>query len=325
VSAWVPPPGAELAVRQGLPYHLLLRGGLHPTWWRSLVGVLALAVAMLLVLPLAVMVPFAVYYAATGQEVASSVTRLVDLTQPTPAGLAYLNLALAGLIPTTWVLVRFLHGLRPRWVSSVFPRLRWRFLVTCFGLSFLALVATLIVSALLPQQAATSMSGEVNDLTPVIRNFMLVVLLLTPLQAAAEEYAFRGYLTQAFGGLFRSPVLAVGSSSLLFALAHGAQDPPIFFDRFAFGVVAGTLVVLTGGLEAGIAMHVLNNWLAFGIALAFGDMSSTLNPTGGTWWSIPVTVTQSVTYLLLAWWTARRMGLATRSDPAVLAAPEARV
>ncbi|MGH3347429.1 MAG: lysostaphin resistance A-like protein [Nocardioides sp.] len=325
MSAWVPPPGAELATREGLPYHLLLRGGFQPAWWRSLVGVLALAVAMLVVLPLAVMVPFAVYYAASGQEVTSSVARLVDLTQPTPAGLAYLNLALAGLIPVTWVLIRFLHGLRPRWVSSVFPRLRWKFLFACFGLSVVALVATLVVAALLPQQAETSMSGDVNDFTPVIRDFMLVVLFLTPLQAAAEEYAFRGYLTQAFGGLFRSPVLAVGASSFLFALAHGAQDPPIFFDRFAFGVVAGTLVVLTGGLEAGIAMHVLNNWLAFGIALAFGDMSSTLNPTGGTWWSIPVTLTQSVTYLLLAWWMARTMGLATRSDPAVLAAPEARV
>ena len=31
--------------------------------------------------------------------------------------------------------------------------------------------------------------------------------------------------------------------------------------------------MLTGGLEAGIAMHVLNNWLAFGLALAFGDMA----------------------------------------------------
>ena len=149
------------------------------------------------------------------------------------------------------------------------------------------------------------------------------MLLLTPLQAAAEEYAFRGYLTQAFGGLFRSPVLAVGASSLLFALAHGAQDPPIFFDRFAFGVVAGTLVILTGGLEAGIAMHVLNNWLAFGVALAFGDMGSALNPTGGTWWSIPVTLTQSVTYLLLAWWVARRMGLATRTGPGRFGRPRA--
>ena len=324
MSAWVPPPGEALPARVGLPYHLLLRGG-WAGWWRPLLGIVCLAMGMLLVLPLLVMVPFAVYYAATGQEVASSVTRLVDLTQPTPAGLAYLNLALAGLIPLTWLLVRFLHGLRPRWLSSVFPRLRWKFLLICFGLSFVALFATVVVSALLPQQAATSVSGQVNDFTPTLRSFLLVVLFLTPLQAAAEEYAFRGYLTQAFGGLVSSPVVAVGAASFLFALAHGAQDPPVFLDRFAFGIVAGTLVVLTGGLEAGIAMHVLNNWLAFGIALAFGDMASTLNPTGGTWWSIPVTLTQSVTYLLLAWWVARSMGLTTRSDPAILAAPAARV
>lgn len=322
----VPPavPDAPVMQREGLPYHLVLRGG-WPGKWRPVVGLIALAVGMVLILPLLVMVPFAVYYAATGQEVSSSVTRLVDLTRPTPAGLAYLNLALAGLIPLVWLLVRFLHGLRPRWTSSVFPRLRWGYLFICVGLSFVALIATVAVSALLPEQAATSMSGGLNDFTPTLRSFLLVVLFLTPLQAAAEEYAFRGYLLQAFGGLFRSPYLAVGASSLLFALAHGAQDPPIFFDRFAFGLVAGTLVVLTGGLEAGIAMHVLNNWLAFSVALAFGDMGSALNPTGGTWWSIPVTLTQSLTYLALAWWVARTMDLTTRTDPAVLAAPERRV
>ena len=32
-------------------------------------------------------------------------------------------------------------------------------------------------------------------------------------------------------------------------------------------------------------MHVLNNFLAFGFALAFGDMTSALNPTGGSWWN----------------------------------------
>lgn len=317
-------PEAPAPPRQGLPYHLVLRGG-WPGVWRPVVGMIALAAGMLVFLPLLVMVPFVVYFVATGQEVGTSVTRLVDLTQPTPAGLAYLNLVLAGLIPLTWLLVRFLHGLRPRWVSSVFPRLRWGYLVTCVGLAFIALIATVAVSTLLPQQAATSVGGGLNEFTPTLRAFLLVVLFLTPLQAAAEEYAFRGYLLQAFGGLFRSPYLAVAASSLLFALAHGAQDPPIFFDRFAFGLVAGTLVIVTGGLEAGIAMHVLNNWLAFGVALAFGDMGSALNPTGGTWWSLPVTLTQSLTYLALAWWVARQMGLTTRTDPAVLAAPETRV
>ena len=36
--------------------------------------------------------------------------------------------------------------------------------------------------------------------------------------------------------------------ALIFALAHGlSQDWPVFFDRFAFGVVAGILVIRTGG------------------------------------------------------------------------------
>ena len=85
------------------------------------------------------------------------------------------------------------------------------------------------------------------------------------------------------------------------------------------------LVILTGGLEAGIAMHVLNNWVAFGLALAFGDMGSALNPTGGSWWSIPVTVTQSLVYLALALFVARRMGLSTRTSPIVLEGPRRRV
>jgi membrane protease YdiL (CAAX protease family) len=204
--------------------------------------------------------------------------------------------------------------------------MRWKFFVACLGLSVMALLATLVVSAVLPTTAA---AGSDSSMTPnafddTAKQFALVVLLLTPLQAAGEEYAFRGYLTQAFGGFFPTWVAVVGPS-LLFALAHGAQSAPVFFDRFAFGLVAGILVVRTGGLEAGIAMHVLNNWLAFGLALAFGDMGEALTPTGGTWWSIPVTVTQSLVFLGLTLLVARRMGLSRTADPAVLAASRGRV
>jgi membrane protease YdiL (CAAX protease family) len=158
--------------------------------------------------------------------------------------------------------------------------------------------------------------GSLNDFTTTTRDFLLVILLLTPLQAAGEEYVFRGYLTQAFGGVFGRTAVAVLVPALLFALAHGSQSAPVFFDRFAFGVVAGLAVVLTGGLEAVIAMHVLNNWLAFGLALAFGEMASTLNPVGGSWWTIPVTLTQSLVYLGLVVWAARRLGLRTTTDTA---------
>ena len=313
----------------GLAYHQIHLGG-RPGKWRPVVGTLTLAACFLVVVPVLVQVPFAIGFAVAGRPVVDSMERLIDLDDPTPLGLAYLNLSLALAIPVTWLIVRLYHGILPRWLSSVNPRIRWGWLVACFGLSFVALVATLVVSAFLPaQQEGAELSGQLNDFTATTRDFLLVVLFLTPLQAAGEEYAFRGYLTQAFGGLFGRAWAAVLLPALLFALAHGAQSAPVFFDRFAFGVVAGLLVVLTGGLEAGIAMHVLNNWLAFGIALAFGDMASTLNPVGGSWWTIPVTLTQSLVYLGVVLFVARRVGLRTRTEtpavPGVLVASSGRV
>ncbi len=310
-----------------LPYHRIHRAFARPgDVWRSILGVVTLAFGVVALAPVVVLSGFSIWYVVTGADVEASIERLVDTDNVTPAGLAYVFLVLASAIPVTWAISRLLHGLPPRWLASVAPRIRWRWFVTCLGLAVLALAATLVVSGLLPDQGGSEMSGELNDFTSTTREFALVVLLLTPLQAAGEEYAFRGYLAQAFGGMVNQVWVAVAVPALLFALAHGlGQSWPIFFDRFAFGLVAGSLVILTGGLEAGIAMHVLNNWLAFGLALTYGDMDSALNPSGGTWWSIPVTLTQSLVYLGLAVVVCRRTGLQTTTAPGVLEASRGRV
>ena len=295
------------------------------------VGILLLVVMMLVVVQVGLIVALSLGLLLMGSDdIQNDVERILDTDHVTPGGLAYLNVSLAAAIPVAILIALALHRLRPGWLASVTGRMRWRWLLVCLGLSVVALIATLVVSAFLPAQSdGAELSGSLNDWTPEVRNFLLVIVFLTPLQAAGEEYAFRGYLTQAFGGLFRNRAAAVLAPALLFALAHGAQDLPIFFDRFAFGVVAGILVIATGGLEAGIAMHVLNNFLAFGLALAYTDMSSALNPTGGSWWNIPVTLTQSLVYLAVAIWAARRMGIATTvgrgSTPNVLEGSEPRV
>ena len=115
----------------------------------------------------------------------------------------------------------------------------------------------------------------------------IVILVTTPLQALGEEYGFRGYLMQASGSFFRSRIAALLITSGLFALAHGTQNFPLFFDRFAFGLIAGLIVILVGGLEAGIALHILNNLLAFGIAIAFNQLDSTLTVSEASWWQLP--------------------------------------
>ena len=85
-------------------------------------GVLALVVGMLLAAPIAWQIPFLIGFAASGEPVLASVERMLDLDNPTPLGLAYLNIVLATAIPLTWLIIRVVHGLRPRWLSSVLPR-----------------------------------------------------------------------------------------------------------------------------------------------------------------------------------------------------------
>ena len=301
-------------------YHQLHRVG-RPGIWRSLVGSLLVLLLVFGVVPaVAGAIAFAALMAAGNTM--DETTAILDVTaEATPIGLALLNIVIAAAIPVSWAVTWWLHRLKPRWLSSVAPRLRWRYLLVCIGLSVVALVASLVVGLLLPLAPGEAPIGEVNEFTSRTRDFVLVVLLLTPLQAAGEECLFRGYLTQAFGSLLwarrASQALAVVGPALIFALFHGvSQDAPVFFDRFAFGIVAGILVIRTGGLEAAIAMHVLNNFLAFGLALAFGDLTTALTATGGSsWWMILSTLTQSLVYLALATWVAKAMGLVNVGPP----------
>ncbi len=301
-------------------YHQLHRVG-RSGIWRSMVGSVLLIVLVFGVVPALTGLVVVAVLLAQGSSSAEATAVLDVTTNVTPAGLAVLNIVLAAAIPLAWLVSWGLHRLKPRWLSSVAPRIRWKYLAVCLGLAVIALMASLAVGVVLPQPPGGAPIGGLNDFTSRTRDFLIVIVLLTPFQAAGEEYLFRGYLTQAFGSILRSrraaQVLAVLGPALIFALFHGlSQELPIFFDRFAFGVVAGILVIRTGGLEAGIAMHVLNNFMAFGLALTFGDLTEALNASGGSsWWMILSTLTQSLVYLALALWAARALGLTNVGPP----------
>ena len=104
-----------------------------------------------------------------------------------------------------------------------------------------------------------------------------MILLTTPLQAAAEEVGFRGYVTQAVSSWFARPVVGIvvggAVSAVCFALAHGVQDPWLFADRLCFGIVASWLAVHSGGLEASVALHTANNVVSLVVSAATGTLS----------------------------------------------------
>ncbi len=313
------------------PYPLMLRTWDY-VWWKPVVGILTMFLFGLVVAPIVLMPILAIAVALQGGS-GSFADRFIDsasVESVTPASMLYLNLTLASLTLVAMGVVRFIHRLRPRWLSSVLPGMRWKFFFVCVGLSVVALVVSILVSSALPDNPS-DVGGKPNELTGRLIATGIVILVTTPLQALGEEYAFRGYLMQAFGSLTHGIAESVGLSrtaatrvaigfallvtSSLFALAHGTQNAPLFLDRFAFGLMAGLIVVLAGGLEAGIALHILNNLLAFALAIFFGDLQSALTVSEVSWWQLPVTISQNGVYLVLVLLVARRMGLRSTTTP----------
>jgi membrane protease YdiL (CAAX protease family) len=317
-QAYRPPPALPTFPHAApTPYHQMLR-----TWtyaaWKPVVGIVVGLLGMLIVMPLVLLPVLALGVLIEGGPFLETFEKAATLQTVDPAALLYLNLVLGSMILVTWFSIRVIHRMRPRWLASVRPRLRWRFLFVCLGLAVVALVAQLAVGAVLPGQNETD-TGPLNDFTTTTAAIAVIVLLTTPFQAAGEEYLFRGYLLMAVGSLFANRTVgkwvAIVVTATLFALAHGGQNFPLFFDRFMFGLIAGWLVIRTGGLEAGIALHILNNFLAYGFALAFGDLTETLTVSQVSWWNIPLTLTQSGLYALLVAWVAHRMNVETTTSP----------
>jgi len=318
--------------REPTPYPLILRTWAY-AWWQPVLGLLFMLAGLLLIIPILLMPVLAVGIVIQGGDFSHELDAALNQTKITPAALLYLNLSLAGMIPLAWFVVRVLHRLRPRWLMSVLPGMRWRFFAACLGLSLVALVAQLLVGTLLPHDA-NDLGGHLQPVTGTMIALALVVLLTTPLQAMGEEYGFRGYAMQAFGALGDSLARRIGLekataekvaitaaivfSSVLFALAHGTQNFPLFFDRLAFGLLAGYLVYRTGGLEAGIALHIWNNLVAFGFGIALGQVQQQLTETQASWWNLPLTITQNGLYLILVLLVAKRMGIDNRTRPPVL-------
>lgn len=273
------PPQADLP----RTYPQLLRGPRYAPWRGLLAILMAVGIGGAAVIVISI-IAFVVVL-LTGSVDLSASTDVEGFTAQLyddPVIFLANNLGLAAFIPAAGLSVWACCGWRPRWVSSVVPGIRWTWLVVSF------LVCLPFHAAFM----AWSMSGEpvTWQLDGKAITLVVIVLLTTPLQAAGEEYMFRGVLTQAIGSWFGRPLAAVLTSALvsgvLFAAVHslgGEQDVWLFLGRFFVGLLFSYLVWLTGGLEAAISAHAVNNMVimvpmaltgGLGAAITAGESSA---------------------------------------------------
>lgn len=278
----------------------------------ALMGVGLGVLSFYVVAPLTMQLLALAYWAATGRPGTFAETYGLLTRYEVPFGLTVTHLGLAMLIPITFGLVLLVHRVRPAYASSVTPGLRWRYFWPALGAGFATLLGVLALQNALAPEPTWQVTPQ-----PGFWWFALAVVLTSPLQAAAEEYFFRGYLMQAFGSMVRTPWFGILASAAIFALFHGSQqNVPLLVDRFAFGVLAGVLVWRTGGLEAGIAAHVANNVSAFLLAGLTTSMAEVKATTVIDWAAAGWDLARFTLFVLVALGLARLLGLRTTTDAA---------
>ncbi|MEU6696233.1 type II CAAX endopeptidase family protein [Pseudonocardia sp. NPDC046786] len=213
--------------------------------------------------------------------------------------------SVALLVPWSILLQRWLFGARAISLVSVVSRFRF----DRFGRAFLfvgpvSVVCMAVLTLVTPVEAVQWRTADLVGM-------LVVTLLLTPLQAAGEEFGFRGLVFRVAGSWGRDPrsglVVAVSVSSILFAAVHFQPDLWLNIHYLALGVGAALVTWRTGGLETAIVLHALNNTLSYTFALVV--QTDLLSGTGE-----PAT-------LLLSLPTVAALVLTCRNGPVVRGEP----
>lgn len=129
----------------------------------------------------------------------------------------------------------------------------------------------------------------------------ILLLILVPLQCIAEEYIFRGLATQTLGSWIKIPIIAIIVQTIIFTLGH----PYNMIGRieiFSAGLLMGVMALLTNGLEASSAIHVVNN-LVFFLMYGFGMTHLT---SEADWASVIATIVIDLIYIGILYYLKKK-------------------
>lgn len=280
LSVWMwPPPRpvrtSEFAcaeMPEGEDYHRLARTARF-RWWTPPLTLLVLAI-LLSVLWTGIVLAVTMVALVGGGSLVPDTVRIGEI-----AALAFGLSATALLIPIVMFVVRVVQWRRFGSLLSVVGRLRWGLLARCVSVAaLLAALCVLIYVPLAERLPAGEADAAVPGGTEVFAAAVIVILLVVPFQAAAEEMTFRGLVMQLIGSLgsrggdsvlarvLRSPYPAVLAGGTLFAALYAATHPADGWTTAALAVMGVSMAWLTwrtGGLEAAIGLHLVNSLVMY--------------------------------------------------------------
>ncbi|MDO5861000.1 CPBP family intramembrane glutamic endopeptidase, partial [Methanobrevibacter sp.] len=170
------------------------------------------------------------------------------------ASVYYSYLSVAVFIPSLYLASRIVRDRPFSSYSSSRGGWNWKLYFKCLAIPIIIYVIYYAISLIInPESGASS---EVSLVT------VIIATILIPVQCIAEEYVFRGVLMQTIGSWFKIPILAIIIQAIIFAIGH-TYDIKGVIAVFISGIVLALLTWKSNGLEAGSAIHSINNLMAF--------------------------------------------------------------
>ncbi len=270
--------------------YLALADAGRNAWWRYLLGITAITGSWLIGGGFA--------YGLVLHAPLGPVTEFVALN-------ASILMLLVGVV----AVVAVLHRRSWRTLVTPYARIDWRRIVQGAAVwGALSLVCSVIEHLLYPGRYAWSL-----DLARWLP-FALAALLLTPLQCAAEELVFRGYVLQGLGRCLRHPLVLAVLSSVIFTVPH-LYNPEVAAyglaimaaNYFVMGLFLAGVTLRDGRLELAIGAHAGNN-LLLALLVRYDDSVFETESvfTAGALDPVYSLLTLLLSAALFYWWFFRR-------------------
>lgn len=241
-----------------LPYHRLSHVNPRARWFTPVLEGLLIAgiyfVLLLIVsfalLAFAVMLRVPYDYLTDLQRIYANVFK-------TPLVFIALLITIIPVIPAIFI-ARLITNFKPvGLIHSIAGRMRWSYLGVFLGFGFLIFGLYSVGFAALDGSLTTQNSVHPLD-SGMFWLYIVLILLIVPFQCYAEELLFRGYLMQTVGRWLKNPAWAIIIPAPIFMVLHGYGLWGLL-SVLTMALIAGFLCWYTGGLEAGIGLHIANN------------------------------------------------------------------
>lgn len=156
--------------------------------------------------------------------------------------------------------VKFIHNQSITSLTTSRKKIDWSRVFYAFGLWSLVTIVLTVIS-----YYASPENFVINFKLQPFLIFLLLAIILIPLQTSFEEYFFRGYMMQFLGVISNSRLLPFLFTSITFGLMHLA-NPEV--EKMGYitmvyyigtGLFLGILTLMDEGLELSLGFHAANN------------------------------------------------------------------